>query len=129
MNADYQLWICCGTVEELQALKYTPSGLAILDFSVTSTHTTEWDGGKREESCSAPCVLFGKRAEAMKGLVPGARVLVHGRWKEDKWEDAKTGKPRSRHRVNISEIVVLNEAPDVSTTTRVMPLPDDDLPF
>lgn len=129
MNTDYQLWLCIGTVEELQALKYTPSGLAILEFRLASTYVSEWDGGKREEGCSAPCVLFGKKAEAMKTLLPGARVLIHGRWKEQKWEDKQTGKPRSRHTVSVQEIVVLTGMSSVSTTTHEQEGDDSSLPF
>ena len=116
-------------------LKYTGKDRAICSFSVGITDKWQKDGQDREATSWVDVTLWGKKAEAFKG-VKGDRVLVVGKLKQDTWK-SKDGSNRSKLTVTAEEAAVV-------WTKQQIPLPmndpgphapwppppeDDDLPF
>lgn len=128
MGNDVQGWYCSGTLEKEASLKYTPSGLAILEFELVSKREYETGGQTKTEECSAPCSMFGKRAQELAPLLKaGTRLLVQGRWRVDRWQNDQ-GQPRSRHRVSVNEVEVLSRASGGGAQP-VSETATDDMPF
>src|SRR5688572_14774476 len=81
-------------------LRFTPSGAAMLKFTVASTPrildrtTNEWRDG---EPLFMLCTAWRELAEnAAESLFKGARVVVSGRLRQSKWETTE-GEKRSTY--------------------------------
>lgn len=70
-------------------LKYTPSGGAVVSFSIAMNRTWNGpDGEKKEEVCYVEIVMFGKRAEVIdKYFSKGNPIFIEGRLKFEQWDD------------------------------------------
>ncbi|HDY68330.1 MAG TPA: single-stranded DNA-binding protein [Candidatus Scalindua sp.] len=81
-------------------LKYTPSGTAIVSFSLATSRTwTPKDGEKKEETCFVDVTMFGRRAEVINEYFQkGSPVFIEGRLHFNQWE-AKDGQKRNALRV------------------------------
>ena len=74
-------------------------GLAVNDRA-RNQQTGEWD----DRATFVDCVVFGKRAEALAGmLAKGQRVAIDGRLRYSSWE-AQDGSRRSKLEVVVEEI-------------------------
>ena len=87
-------------------LRATGSGMQILRFGVAvndrarNQQTGEWE----DRANFVDCVVFGKRAEALAGmLAKGQRVAIDGRLRYSSWE-AQDGSRRSKLEVVVEEI-------------------------
>ncbi len=88
-------------------LRYTPSGVAVANFSVGSTPRT-FDKGRNEwvdgETLWMPCSLWREAAEnAAESLTKGARVIVQGRLKQRSFE-TKEGERRTVVELDVDEV-------------------------
>lgn len=89
-------------------LRFTPSSVAVVRFTVASTprtfdrQTNEW---KDSEPTFMDCTAWRDQAEhAAESLVKGARVIVAGTIITERWEDKETGDKRSAIRLRVDEI-------------------------
>ncbi len=72
-------------------LKYTPTGLAFLKFSVATTKKWTKDGQKQEKTDWHNVMAWGKDAENIsKFFTKGRKILVEGRLENRTW-DKKDG--------------------------------------
>ena len=80
-------------------VRYTPSGMAIADFSIAiNTHRKD----KQDEVYFANITAFGKQAEVLEQYAgKGTALFVAGRLVRDKWED-NDGNTRSKDKVILS---------------------------
>ena len=80
-------------------LRYAPSGLAIVGFSIAINRDwTTKEGEKKEEVCYVEISMFGKRAEAINEYFKkGDPIFIEGRLKFEQWE--KDGQKRSTLKV------------------------------
>ncbi len=81
-------------------LRFTPSGVAVAKFTVAFTPRAldkasgEWRDG---EPTFVDCTAWRQLAEnAAESLTRGARVVVVGRLRTERWDDKETGARRSR---------------------------------
>lgn len=77
-------------------LRYAPSGLAIVTFSMAiNREWTSKDGEKKEEVCYVEVNAFGRTAEVIaEYFEKGKPIFVEGRLVFNQWED-KDGRKRS----------------------------------
>lgn len=95
MSASFQKYICMGNLTKEPQTRYTPSGMAVCEFTVAI------NGARKEDPAFFAAVAsFGKTAEAcQRYLGKGSPVLIEGRLQTDEWDDRQTGQKRSRTRV------------------------------
>lgn len=76
-------------------VSYLPNGTAKADFSIAVNRSLKGnDGNWIDEASFFNAVLFGKRAEKLK-LVKGAKIVVIGSLRQDRWQD-NNGQNRSK---------------------------------
>lgn len=89
-----------GNITGAPELRYTPAGMAVT--TITVAHNTRvrdeagnWSDGK---ATFIDVVCWGRLAQHVSmSCDQGTRVLVNARLQQNKWIDAATGQPRSRH--------------------------------
>ena len=86
-----------GNITQDQELKFLPTGVAKLAFSVAVNHYwTDQDGEKQEKASFFNIVAWRFLAEdAANVLAKGVRVVVTGRLEQRSWDDKETGAKRS----------------------------------
>lgn len=68
------------------------------------------DGTEKEETCFVDCTLWNQEAKnAQKYLKKGAAVTVSGSLKQEKWEDKETGRPRSKHVIQVQNVMYMEK--------------------
>jgi single-strand DNA-binding protein len=77
-------------------LKYTPSGMAVVNFSVAVSRSRKVDGEQVKEASFFDVVAWAKLAEACgQYLKKGRGVRVQGQLKQDRWTSPE-GDQRSK---------------------------------
>lgn len=96
-------------------LRATQSGTQILNFGVAvndrrkNQQTGEWE----DVPNFIDCAMFGNRAEAVsRYLAKGSKVAVEGRLRYHSWDDAETGRKRSKIEVVVDEIEFMSARGD-----------------
>ena len=67
-----------GVVSSLEALRYTPAGIPIVEFSLTHESTQEEAGKARSVTCEVMAAAAGPVAQRMMQAQLGARIKVTG---------------------------------------------------
>ena len=100
--SSYNRIILMGHLVRDPQLSYLPSQVAVVEFGIATNRSWKGqDGNKQEETCFVDCVMYGKRASAIREYCSkGDLLLVEGRLKLDTWKDGD-GSNRSKHRVII----------------------------
>ena len=107
-----------GRVGQDPEVRYIPSGLAVVDFSIAVGFKTKTE----EKTEWVKVVAWDKLAELVgKYVKKGNQVFVSGRMQTDKWED-KEGIKRYTTKINANTIQFLGSKD--SNAVR-----DEDLPF
>jgi single-strand DNA-binding protein len=89
-------------------MRYTPSGAAVVTFSIATNRTFISDGEKKEEADFHRCVAWNKLAELCNQLLKkGNRVFVSGRLQNRSWEDAQTKQTRYITEIVIEDMILL----------------------
>jgi single-strand DNA-binding protein len=136
--------ILVGNLGRDAELRYTPSGAAVLNFSIATTETwkDKTTNEKKESTEWHKVVLWGRVAESLNEyLVKGKQVYVEGRLQTRQWED-KEGQKRHTTEVRGDRVVLLgsaggragsagrSESPESAPSAGEGPaLTDDDIPF
>lgn len=126
MNVNKIIW--GGRISTDLALKSTPSGKTILNFSIA-----EHDYGA--ETVFMNCTAWEKQAEnIVKFLQKGSTVLVIGKLRMNIWTD-ESGRKIQRPYINVEEVQFVRSQP-AETPVRISAdmeditdIPDDGLPF
>lgn len=88
-------------------MRYTPSGAAVVTFTVATNRTFVSDGEKREEADFHRCVAWNKLAELCNQLLKkGNRVFVSGRLQNRSWETPE-GQTRYITEIVIEDMILL----------------------
>ena len=89
-------------------MRYTPSGAAVVTFSIATNRTFVSDGEKKEEADFHRCVAWNKLAELCNQLLKkGNRVFVSGRLQNRSWEDQTTHQTRYITEIVIEDMILL----------------------
>jgi len=104
--------ILIGNITRDLELKYTPSGQAVVDFSVAINRRFKDQTGQVQERADfIPVEAWGKQAELIKQyLGKGSSVYVEGRLQQDSWEDKNDGTKKTRLKVVAQQIQFLDRA-------------------
>jgi single-strand DNA-binding protein len=86
--------ILIGNLGRDPEIRYTPSGVAVANFSIATTETwTNKDGGKENRTEWHRIVAFGKLGEICgQYLSKGKQVYIEGRIQTREWEDRDNNK-------------------------------------
>lgn len=123
-----------GNVTRDPELRYTPSGSAILNFSVATNYRYKSGEEWKDSVEYHDCILWGKRGEDLKQrMVKGTKIYVEGRLRHSSWED-KNGQKRYKTEVDVNKLSLLArfvegagvKVEDVEVEETINP---DDLPF
>ena len=96
--------IVSGRVTRDAELRYTPSGTAVTDVTVASNRIWSKDSEKQEETTFVDVTIWGRQAETLSQyLSKGRHIMVVGRLKLNKWENAD-GDKRSKMTVVADKI-------------------------
>lgn len=91
-------------------IKYTPSGIAVLEFSLAINR--KWkdkEGNLKEEVSFIGCVAWQKTAELIaQYLKKGSGLFVEGRLNQESYED-KNGKKVSKTKVVVENVQFLGK--------------------
>ena len=88
-------------------MRYTPSGAAVVTFSIATNRTFVSDGEKKEEADFHRCVAWNKLAELCNQLLKkGNRVFVSGRLQNRSWETPE-GQTRYMTEIVIEDMILL----------------------
>jgi single-strand DNA-binding protein len=95
-------------------LKYLPSGSAIANGAIATSHKYKMqDGTQREEVCFLDFSVFGKQGEVLNQYVrKGSKVMLEGRLILEQWQDQATGAKRSRHTLRVDNFKFLDSKAD-----------------
>lgn len=94
-------------------VSYLPNGTAKADFSIAVNRSLKGNDGKWiDEPSFFNVVLFGKRAEKLK-LAKGAKVVVVGALRQDRWKD-NSGQNRSRIYIVADSVELMNGGQNVN---------------
>ena len=120
-------------------LKYTQSGVAVVNFSMaTSMQWKDQEGNKQEKTEWHNIVAWRGLAETCANyLKKGSKVYIEGRLETDSWED-ENKKKHYKTKILIDDLIMLdskggdsNGSPAVNTSSAGSSSisSDDDLPF
>jgi single-strand DNA-binding protein len=98
----YSRVIVMGNLTRDPELKYTPSGMAICEFTVAVNNSwTRKTGEKVEEVFFFDCQAWAKTGEIIaEHFKKGKPIFVDGQLRQERWEDA-SGSKKSRVRINV----------------------------
>ena len=94
-------------------LKYLPSGSAIANGAIATSHKYKMQNGEqKEEVCFLDFSIFGKGGEIFNQYVrKGSKVMLEGRLVFQQWK-AQDGTNRIRHALSVSEFKFLDSKQD-----------------
>lgn len=106
MSSDINRVVVVGRLTRDSELKYSNSGLAILNFSIANNYRKKRGDEWTEEVNFFNCFMMGKRAEALQRyLEKGKQVGIDGELRFSRWE--KDGHPRSKVEIRVVEIQLI----------------------
>ncbi|MBI2311029.1 MAG: primosomal replication protein N [Betaproteobacteria bacterium] len=70
--------VLCGRVAEIGALRYSPAGVAILEFRLSHASEQAEAGLKRRVECEVGAVALAEQARTAARLKPGTPVRLTG---------------------------------------------------
>lgn len=117
-------------------LRTTQKGFAILSFTVATTKNRKNDAGEWEDyAIYTDCKVFGNRAESLaRFLQKGSKVTICGKLGAETWTDKATGKQRSKHVIEVSQVEFMTGAKREQQQPAASPYAetayaDEDIPF
>jgi primosomal replication protein N len=82
--------VASGKLIERQTVRYTPTGVAVVEFKLQHESTQSEAGGKRQVQCEIACICMGKDAMRLSAIADGTEIIVKGflaarsqRWKNN----------------------------------------------
>lgn len=105
MSKNINTVVIAGRTTKDPEIKVTPSGTAVLSFSLAVNDTKKNAQGEWEEIANFfDCVLFGERAERIvQYIIKGSKLTVNGRLHQNRWQ-AQDGTNRSSVSIIVQDI-------------------------
>ena len=110
----YNKVIMIGNLTRDIELKYLPSGSAVANGAIATSHKYKMQSGEqKEEVCFIDFSVFGKQGEVLNQYVrKGSKVMLEGRLILEQWNDQATGAKRSRHTLRVENFKFLDSKAD-----------------
>ncbi len=70
--------VLTGRIAELDALRYTPAGLPLINFRIAHASEQIEAGHKRKVECEVQAMMLGEPAQAAAGLKTGDSIKARG---------------------------------------------------
>jgi single-strand DNA-binding protein len=106
--ADLNMVALTGRLTRDAELKYTQSGMAILEFAVACNQKKKQGDQWVDDPHFFDVTVFGRQGEAIQRYaVKGKRVAIDGRLKQDRWQN-KEGQNRSKVGIVADNVVLLS---------------------
>jgi single-strand DNA-binding protein len=101
--------ILLGNLGKDPEVKYTPSGMAVANFSLaTSSSVKDKDGNWQDKTEWHNIKAFGRTAEiAGEYLKKGRTVYLEGRIHYESWDDKETGQKKYRTEILVNELTLV----------------------
>ena len=97
------LVVLAGNMVRDPELRYTPSGMAICEFTIANNKTWMSDNEKKEKVNFVNCICWGKRGEVVsKYFSKGKPIQVEGELDFQSWENEK-GEKKSALKINVKD--------------------------
>ena len=114
----YNKVIMIGNLTRDIELKYLPSGSAIANGAIATSHKYKMQNGEqKEEVCFLDFSIFGKGGEIFNQYVrKGSKVMLERRLVFQQWK-AQDGTNRSRHALNVTEFKFLDGKIDMKLSS------------
>lgn len=108
--------ICIGNLTKEPELRYLPSGSAVFNNTVATSHKYKTQSGEqKDETAFIDFVIFGKGAEiANQYLHKGSKVFLEGRLKQESWE--KEGQKHTKLVLQVETMKMLDGKKDGDST-------------
>jgi len=120
--------ILIGRLGKDPAVKYTPSGRAVANFSIATNEAWTKEGEKHEQTDWHNIVLWGKTAEiAGQYLVKGSRVFIEGKLRTRQYD--KDGQTHYMTEVIGDRLEFLDSKPQGQDNVPNEQGSEDDMPF
>lgn len=105
MSKNINTVVIAGRTTKDPEIKVTPSGTAVLSFSLAVNDTKKNAQGEWEEiSNFFDCKVFGKRAESLaQYITKGSKLTINGRLHQNRWQ-AQDGTNRSSVSIIVQDI-------------------------
>jgi single-strand DNA-binding protein len=122
-----------GHVTQENELKYTPSGVAILNNSIAvNKKWKDKEGNDKEKVAFIPFKMFGKTAETfVKYVNKGNAVYLSGEIDQESWETPE-GQKRSKLVLNVQSMQFLgskDKSSNIGESDDAGGVADQDIPF
>ena len=98
--ASFNKVLLMGNLTRKPELRYTPSGMAVCEFTIAVNRRFTQGGETKEDTCFVDITVWDRQADnCNKYLDKGSSVFIEGRLQLDRWVDKTDQKQRSRLRV------------------------------
>ena len=136
----YNRVILIGNLTKDIEVKYLPSGSAITNGAIATSHKYKMQNGEqKEEVCFLDFSIFGKGGEIFNQYAKkGSKVMLEGRLVFQQWK-AQDGTNRSRHALSVSEFKFLDSKQEAQQpynapkqqpiNTHTIDVDSDNIPF
>ena len=127
--------VLSGNLGQDPELRFTPKGTQVASFSIASNRV--WfdreSNERNEETSWIRCEAWGKMADTINNyLKKGSQVMIHGRLKQDRWEDSQ-GQQRTTIKVVVRDLQLPPRgeaaAPEMAEVAASPPLEDEQPPL
>jgi single-strand DNA-binding protein len=110
MAKDLNKVMIIGNLTRDPELKTTPSGQQVVSLGVATNRTWKNAEGQQQEAAEFHNVeAWGKLAEIIgQYLSKGRRAYFEGRLQTDSWEDKESGAKRSRTKIVVNDMILLD---------------------
>lgn len=101
--------ILIGNLGKDPEVKYTPSGIAVANFSIATNESFKDDSGQWQERAEwHNIVAFQKLAEIVGEYVKkGTKVYIEGKLQTRSWDDKESGQKRYKTEIHAKDVVLL----------------------
>lgn len=98
--ASFNKVLLMGNLTRKPELRYTPSGMAVCEFTLAVNRRYSQGNETKEDVCFVDITVWDRQADnCSKYLDKGSSVFIEGRLQLDRWVDKNDQKQRSRLRV------------------------------
>lgn len=98
--ASFNKVLLMGNLTRKPELRYTPSGMAVCEFTIAVNRRFTQGNETKEDTCFVDITVWDRQADnCSKYLDKGSSVFIEGRLQLDKWIDKNDQKQRSKLRV------------------------------
>ena len=103
--------ILVGYAADVPEMSATPSGTLVARLALYTRHVYKRDGQEVVETDRHMVVAYGEKAHAAQRIRKGSLVEIHGRLKQESWQDRESGQTRFATRIIATDLAIKILAP------------------